>query len=264
MGWLEGYVAIVTGGVRGIGRAVAQRYLAEGARGVVVVDRAIDGIETDADHRSGRLVAIEGDVRDYAVHETAVAAALERFGRLDVTVGNAGIFDFRKNLESFTPPALTAAFEEIFAINLRGYLFAAHASREALLRHRGSMIFTASVAGLHAGGGGVLYTASKHAVVGMIRQLAADLAPDVRVNGVGPGGTLTDLRGLDALGQSGRSLASRHDEMSRRMEASVPLRFAQKPETHTGLYVLLASRENSAATTGEVLMSDGGLGIRPL
>jgi len=264
MGWLDGYVTIVTGGASGIGRAVAQRYLAEGARGVVIVDRAIDGIADDPHHRSGQLVAIAGDVRDYTVHEAAVATALERFGRLDVTVGNAGIFDFRKGLDSFTPAALTAAFDEIFAVNLRGYLFAAHASRDALLRHRGSMIFTASVAGLHAGGGGVLYTASKHAVVGMIRQLAADLAPDVRVNGVGPGGTLTDLRGLAALGQSDRSLASRRDEMSKRMETSVPLRFAQKPENHTGLYVLLASRENSPATTGEILMSDGGLGIRPL
>jgi cis-3,4-dihydrophenanthrene-3,4-diol dehydrogenase len=263
VGWIEDYVAIITGGASGIGHAVMRRYLREGARGIVVVDRNVRAL-ADEERQSGRIVAIEGDVRDYAVHETAVAAAIQRFGRLDVVVGNAGVFDFRKGLESFTPQSLTEAFNEIFSINLRGYLFAAHASRETLINHKGSMIFTASVAGFHAGGGGVLYTASKHAVVGMIRQLAADLAPDVRVNGVGPGGTLTDLRGTAALGHSGRSLASRHDEMSKGMEASVPLRFAQQPEDHTGLYVLLASRENSRATTGEVVMSDGGIGIRPL
>jgi cis-3,4-dihydrophenanthrene-3,4-diol dehydrogenase len=264
MGWLEGYVAIITGGASGIGRAVMRRYLREGARGVVVVDRDTGALDDEVRQHPDHLLTVKGDVRDYAVHEAAVTAAVERFGRLDVTVGNAGVFDFRKGLDRLTPAELTAAFDEIFAINLRGNLFAAHAAREALSRHRGSMIFTASVAGLHAGGGGVLYTASKHALVGMIRQLAADLAPDIRVNGVGPGGTLTALRGTDALGQADRSLALRHDDMSRRMETSVPLRFAQQPEDHTGLYVLLASRENSRATTGEVLMSDGGIGIRPL
>lgn len=76
---------------------------------------------------------------------------------------------------------------------------------QELRKTGGSMIFTASIAGLNSGGGGVLYTASKHAVVGMIRQLAAELGPDIRVNGVAPGGTLTDLRGLVSLGQDGRS-----------------------------------------------------------
>lgn len=264
MGWMEGYVAIITGGASGIGRAVMHRYFGEGAQGIVVVDRDVRPLTDEQQQRAGQLIAIEGDVRDHAVHQKAVAAAIEHFGRLDVLVGNAGVFDFRKGLDGYSPETLAATFNEIFSINLLGYLRAAHAAREALIRHRGSMIFTTSVAGFHAGGGGVLYTASKHAIVGMIRQLASDLAPEVRVNGVGPGGTLTGLRGTAALGHSDRSLALRHDEMSKRMEVSVPLRFAQQPEDHTGLYVLLASRENSPATTGEVFMSDGGLGVRPL
>jgi cis-3,4-dihydrophenanthrene-3,4-diol dehydrogenase len=263
MGWLDGYVAIITGGASGIGRAVMRRYFAEGARGIVVVDRDARSLADDL-RQPDRLVAIDGDVRDPSVHQHAVATALERFGQLDVLVGNAGVFDFRKDLESYTSETLATTFNEIFAINLLGYLYSAHAAREPLIRSRGSMIFTASVAGFHAGGGGVLYTASKHAIVGMIRQLAADLAPDVRVNGVGPGGTLTALRGTSALGHTERSLAARHSEMRQRMETSVPLRFAQRPEDHTGLYVLLASRENAPATTGEVFMSDGGIGVRPL
>ena len=67
------------------------------------------------------------------------------------------------------------------------------------------MIFTASVAGLNSGGGGAIYTASKHAVVGLIRELAVELAPEIRVNGVAPGGTMTDLRGLTSLGNDDRS-----------------------------------------------------------
>ena len=85
----------------------------------------------------------------------------------------------------------------------------------------------------------------KHAVVGMIRELARELAPDVRVNGVGPGGTLTNLRGTAALGHAKRSIADRAAEAEARIAAGVPLRFAQEPEDHTGIYVLLASRENS-------------------
>jgi cis-3,4-dihydrophenanthrene-3,4-diol dehydrogenase len=86
----------------------------------------------------------------------------------------------------------------------------------------------------------------------------------VRVNGVAPGGTLTNLSGTDALGHGKRSIADKAAEAKKRIAAAVPLRFAQKPEDHAGLYVLLASRENSSATTGEVFMSDGGIGIRPL
>lgn len=264
MGWLNGYVGAITGGSTGIGRAVAVRYLAEGAKGVVVLDRDVASLADLHNQHSDRLIALQGDVRDYQSHERMIAAAVDTFGGLDVLVGNAGIFDFHRPLRSYSPETLAATFDEIFSINLRGYLYAAMAAREALIKSRGSMIFTASVAGLHAGGGGILYTSSKHAIVGTIRQLAAEFAPDVRVNGVGPGGTLTNLSGATALGHANRSVADKREEAEARISAAVPLRFAQQPEDHAGLYVLLASRENSRATTGEVLMSDGGIGIRPL
>jgi cis-3,4-dihydrophenanthrene-3,4-diol dehydrogenase len=126
------------------------------------------------------------------------------------------------------------------------------------------MIFTASVASFNAGGGGVLYTAVKHAVVGMIRQLALELAPAIRVNGVAPGGTLTGLRGTAALGHEQRSLADNAEALAERIAGAVPLRIAQHPEDHAGLYVLLASRENARAITGQVFVSDGGAGVRSL
>lgn len=264
MGWLNGYVGAITGGSTGIGRAVAARYLAEGAKGVVVLDRDVTALADLRDQHGERLITVQGDVRDYQSHERMVAAAVESFGGLDVLVGNAGIFDFYRPLRGYSPDLMTSTFEEMFNVNLRGYLYAAMAAREPLFKSRGSMIFTTSVAGLHAGGGGILYTSSKHAIVGAIRQLAAEFAPDVRVNGVGPGGTLTNLSGTAALGHANRSMADKREEAEARISAAVPLRFAQQPEDHAGLYVLLASRENSRATTGEVLMSDGGIGIRPL
>ena len=90
-------------------------------------------------------------------------------------------------------------------MNITGCILGAKATLPELLKTNGCMLFTASVAGLNSGGGGVLYTASKHAVVGMIRQLAMELGPRIRVNGVAPGGTRTDLRGLPVLGQDDRS-----------------------------------------------------------
>jgi NAD(P)-dependent dehydrogenase (short-subunit alcohol dehydrogenase family) len=212
----------------------------------------------------GSATLVPLDIKDSDGIARLALALNERYGKLDVLVGNAGIFDFRRPLESYTPDTLGAAFDEIFAVNLKGYMLAAMAAREALAKSNGSMIFTASVASIYAGGGGILYSAVKHGVAGFIRELARELAPAVRVNGVGPGGTLTNLRGSEALGQQDRSLADAAAEVEARIAASVPLRFAQRPEDHTGLYVLLASRENSRAVTGEIYMSDGGLRVRPL
>jgi cis-3,4-dihydrophenanthrene-3,4-diol dehydrogenase len=264
MGWLVNDIAAITGGGSGIGLAVARRYLVEGAAGVVILDRNVDAAAMLEKEFPARVVAVQGDVRDFSAHAAMVDAATKTFGKLDILVGNAGVFDFHRPLESYSQETLVDTFNEIFTINLRGYLMAAMAARPALVESRGSMIFTGSVASFHAGGGGVLYTAVKHAVVGMIRQLAKELAPNVRVNGVGPGGTLTNLSGTDALGHDTRSIADKAAEAKERIAAAVPLRFAQTAEDHTGLYVLLASRENSRATTGEVFMSDGGIGIRPL
>ena len=120
---------------------------------------------------------------------------------------------------------------------------------------------TLSCAGLYAGGGGPLYVASKHAGVGVVRQLALELAPEVRVNGVAPGFTHTDLRGLEALDSAGRSLRGT-SRLAEAAAGNVPLRAVAAPEDHTSLYVLLASAAESAHTTGAVIPSDGGLEVR--
>jgi len=264
VGWLEGYVAAITGGASGIGLAVARRYLAEGAAGIAVLDRDVAGLAPLLADYPGRVVAVTGNVREAASHKTLVDKSVAAFGHLDVLVGNAGVFDFRRPLEGYDASTLSAAFDEIFAVNLKGYMLAALAAREALAATNGSMIFTGSVASLYAGGGGILYTAVKHGIIGFIRELARELAPAIRVNGVGPGGTLTNLRGTAALGHEQRSLGDNPEQLEARIAGAVPLHFAQRPEDHAGLYVLLASRENSRAVTGEMFMSDGGVRVRPL
>ena len=263
-GWLAGQVAVITGAASGIGRAVAERYLEEGALGVVCVDADRAGLDELAREHGSRVEPVIGDVRDHAVHEQAVERALASYGGLDVLVGNAGLFDFRRPLRGYTASALAATMDELFAVNLRGYLYAAMAAREALEAAGGCMIFTASVASFHAGGGGVLYTMGKHAVVGLVRQLALELAPRVRVNGVGPGGTLTGLRGTQTLGHGDRQIDADPRAFDQRVSAAVPLAFAQRPRDHAGLYVLLASRDNARAVTGEIFMSDGGVAARSI
>lgn len=259
MGWLDGQVALVTGGGSGLGRAVVERFLAEGG--------SVGVLEKDA-RKAGQLagelgdaVAVtEGSATSWADNERAVADTVAAFGRLDILVGNAGLWDFGTPLEDLSGPALPGAFGQLFELNVLGYLLGAKAALPALRAGGGSMIFTVSNAGFYPGGGGPLYTASKHAVVGLVRQLAYELAPEIRVNGVAPGGMPTDLRGPAALGLADTAFTGPGvDQLMIRMG---PLEKPIRPADYTGTYVLLASRENSATTTGSVHNCDGGIGVR--
>jgi cis-2,3-dihydrobiphenyl-2,3-diol dehydrogenase len=130
-----------------------------------------------------------------------------------------------------------------------------------LIKSRGSIIFTLSNAGFYPGGGGPVYTASKHALVGLVRQLAHELAPKVRVNGVAPGGMKTELRGLTSTGTAAQTL-SQVEALDDLLIANTPLKISPKPEQYCAPYVLLASRENSAPMTGSIINTDGGFGAR--
>ena len=169
-------------------------------------------------------------------------------------------WDFSRSLESLPADAMPGAFDEIFRLNVLGYMLGAKAALPRLRETKGSIIFTVSNAGFWPGGGGPLYVASKHAVMGLVKQLAYELAPDVRVNGVAPGGMPTDLRGPRSLGLADRSWGD--SPVDRMMEEFSPLRRAIAPEDYTGHYVLLASRANSLTVTGSVHNCDGGVGIR--
>ena len=117
------------------------------------------------------------------------------------------------------------------------------------------MIFTASYASFHAAGGGVLYTASKHAVLGVVRQLAHELAPEVRVNGVAPGVAPTRLGGVGAFGQG------EQDAGLPGVAEMLPLCERPSTDSYAGLFALLASRD-AAHMTGTVITADSGLSVR--
>jgi NAD(P)-dependent dehydrogenase (short-subunit alcohol dehydrogenase family) len=260
MGWLEGDVALVTGGGSGIGRAVVARYVEEGAR-VGVLERMPTRAEELRKAFGDSVAPVVGDVTRLDDNARAVAETVKTFGRLDVFVGNAGVFDNFLPFAEFPDDRFSQAFDELFAVNVKGYLLGAKAALPELVKTGGSMVFTASVAGLNSGGGGVIYTASKHAVVGLIRQLAVELGPEVRVNGVAPGGTVTDLRGLAALGQDRRTHWMNADA-EERLRAGNPLQLAMQPSDLAGAYVLLACRASGRAITGQIVTVDAGAGLR--
>ncbi len=253
---LDSKVALVSGGADGIGRAVVERYLAEGAR-VAVFDINADKLDAlERDFPEG-LITVQGDVTRYEDNERAVAETVAAFGKLDIFVGNAALFDYFVPLRKIAPENLAENFDRLFHVNVMGYLNGVRAAQEALKASGGSVILTVSNSGFYPGGGGILYVTSKHAVVGMIKQLAYEMAPDVRVNGVSPGATDTEMKSVEGI--SGRAQPLNHIPGFHENAANaVPLKRMASPADHAALYVVLASSEQSPMTTGCVIHSDGG------
>lgn len=259
-GWLEGDVALITGGGSGLGRALVERFIEEGAQVVVLEASEAKGADLDKDFGDAVGVVI-GDVRSLSDNQRAVSMAVSRFGKLDVLVGNAGIMDYPALLLDLPADRLDAAFDEVMSVNVKGYILAAYAAAPELEKTGGSIVLTCSSASFIPGGGGIFYTASKHAVVGVVRELAYQFAPKVRVNGIGPGPMRTDLRGSRALGMDHVTFSPASDEIAQGVREKFPLP-NDNPADYTGLFVALASRRNAATTTGEVINAADGVGIR--
>lgn len=258
-GWLKGKVALITGGGSGIGRAVVDAYLEEGAR-IVVLEFDHNKCQ-ELERLGGRVASVQGDATTPEANARAVAAAVDTFGQLDVLATFVGVFDGYTPLLDIPDDHFEDAYDEMFDVNVRSVLLAARAGAPALRERAGNIIVTASSSSFYAGRGGTLYVASKFALRGVVLQLAHELAPSVRVNGVAPGGTVdTDLRGLRSLDQHGARLDDRPGRAAGIRERT-PLHVAMTGAEHTGAYVLLAS-ERSRGMTGEMLRSDGGMATR--
>lgn len=258
MGLMDGKGCVVTGGASGIGRAVVERLLAEGASvGVLDVSPWESGPVAGA-----TPLSVVGDVRDPDAHARIVAATVGRAGTLDALVCCAGRFDFQRPVATMPADDLTAAFDELFSVNVLGTLLAVRAAAAELRRGRGAVVLTSSSSAFYAEGAGALYGSSKWAIRGLVAHLARELAPGVRVNGVAPGGTVgTRLQGVHGLGQhqSVEDIPGRDD----RLAGGNLLARALVPEDHSGAYLYLACDALSPGVTGTTLRSDGGRGAPP-
>lgn len=181
---LNGKVAIVTGATGGIGAATAELFLREGAR-VVLVDLQPEPLQTLAQRLGDGAAPFAADVADPADTEKYVAEATRRFGGVDVLFANAGIEGAVRPLIDCT----VEEFDRVLAVNVRGvWLGIKYAAPEMAKRGGGSIVITSSVAGLVGSRGLGPYVSSKHALIGLAKTAALELAPaSVRVNTVNPG-----------------------------------------------------------------------------
>lgn len=250
--------AIVTGGGSGIGRAIATA-LAAGGAAVAIVDLFPEGAKATVDEITrggGRAVALAADVSRFPDVDAAVAAAVRELGPLGIMVNAAGILDGYAPADEMTP----TLWERVVAINLTGTFFGARrALTEMLPRGHGRIINVASVAGIVGSGGGPAYTASKHGVVGLTRQLAVAYAErGVTVNAICPGAIQTGLRanstrilGADAPPMRGIG----GDEAAIRAVTPAGRRGTLAEVAAAACY--LASEE-AGYVTGHTLVIDGG------
>jgi len=259
MGRLDGQVALITGGASGLGSAIVDRFVNEGAR-VAVLDRSKERLEELKSTHGANVVGTVGDVRSLADNEAAVRDCVAAFGKLDCAIGNAGIWDYSTSLADLPADKIDQVFDELFQVNVKGYMLIAKAALPELVRSEGSLVYTVSNAGFYPDGGGPLYTATKHAVVGLVKQLAFEFGPYVRVNGVAPGGIGTDLRGPASLGMAERSIET--IPLADMAGPLIPIGRLPTPEEYTGAYVFFATRGDTVPSTGSVLNYDGGVGAR--
>ena len=244
---LEGKVAVITGGAAGIGFAYAKRFLAEGAQ-VVVADIADPRPAVDKLDTSGRALGLSTDVSDAASVRAMVAAALARFGRIDVLVNNAAVFATLKPQRFDEIPE--AEWDRVMAVNVKGVWNCARAVAPAMRAQGGGRIVNVASAIVAKGTALLLhYVTSKGAVVAMTRALARELGPDrITVNAVAPGLILSDTvqANPDLTGFQGAAI----------MQAR-SLKREAFPDDVEGTVVFLAS-DDSAFMSGQTLIVDGG------
>jgi len=206
-------------------------------------------------------LVFQGDVRRSEDISRFHAAVITKFGGVDCLIGVQGIFDGNRHLNAIPLDQVSGAFDEIMHVNVLGYIVAAKLFYESLAKRNGAIVLTASSpASYHADGGGLLYTASKHAILGLVRQLAFEFAPAVRVNGVAPCGVgESDMRGPRAMGLEHESQNDIPKEgfmdLVRKMTL---LGILPSGDDYGPIYALLASPD-SKTMTGTVVAADQGL-----
>ncbi|MBV6508050.1 MAG: Dihydroanticapsin 7-dehydrogenase [Acidimicrobiales bacterium] len=250
---LEGKVCAITGAASGIGRATALRFAAEGAAvGLLDVDEE-GSAETAgmAESAGGKVFVSSCDVTDEASVVASLSGVVERFGKLDVVHANAGI-------ELFAPLTMTGVeeWDEVFAVNVKGVFLTIRAALEHLMDGGGSVIATASIAGLAGAQFQPAYGASKAAVVNLVKNVALDYAASgVRANAIAPG--IADTPLLEKVFG-----ARPEGEMREFMEGIHPDGRMAVAEDVANAALWLASDESSHVN-GTVLVVDGGLAAGP-
>lgn len=240
---LKGKTAIITGGTRGIGFAIAKMYLDNGANVAVAGSRqeSVDKALAKLTDYEGRVMGIHPDLCDPKAVAEAFDSVKQKFGKVDILVNNAGISS-RTSIYDYT----LEEFTNIININLIAVFVCSQAAARIMKEQGGGVILnTSSMVSAYGQPSGCAYPTSKFAVDGITRSLARELAKDhIRVNAVAPGVTRTDM------------VAALPKEMVERISAGIPLGRVGEPEDEAAAYLYLAS-DMASYITGIVLRVDG-------
>lgn len=262
---LTGAIVALTGSGSGLGLGLAQYFRECGAR-LALFDISADKVASLKEAFGEDTLVMQGDVRDIDALKAFRDATVAKFGGIDCLVGAQGIFDGNRPISDLPVEKIPAAFDEVMQINVLGYILSAVVFREELAKRNGSITLTASSnASYCADGGGLLYTASKHSVLGVVRQLAFEFAPDIRVNGVSPCGIAeSDLRGPGALGLGAESQNDIPKDTFMSMIRKVTLMDHLPTGKEYGPAYAILADPKQRILTGEIIMADQGLANRPI
>jgi 3-oxoacyl-[acyl-carrier protein] reductase len=253
---LEHKVAVITGSAAGIGRETALTFAREGARIVVcdMVEEKGQAVAEEIRTAGGDAIFVKVNVVDRASTDALAQAALQRFGRIDILINNAGITRdaiLVKSKDGEVSGMMSEAdFDAVIAVNLKGVFNCTQSCVPAMLRQGSGVILSASsISGVYGNFGQTNYSASKAGVIAMTKVWARELAPrGIRCNAVAPGFILTDMT------------LKMPEKVVQGMVEKTPVRRAGQPADIANAYLFLASDEASFIN-GAVLMVDGGLTI---
>ena len=242
---LEGKVALVTGGARGIGKAISARLAAEGAK-LAIVDIMLDVAQATADEFTAQGVeakAYAANVASFADAEATVAQVVKDFGSLDILVNNAGI-----TRDTLMLRMTEEDFDKVIAVNLKGTFNFTKASIRPMMKARaGKIINIASVVGRMGNVGQANYAASKAGVIGLTKTVAKEFASrNIQANAVAPGYIVTDMTGKLS------------EEAREAFMQVIPMKRGGTPEDVANVVYFLASAD-SDYVTGQVINIDGGM-----
>jgi len=246
---LKGRVAIITGAGRGIGKEIAMTLASEGAS-VAVLGRSETAKETaqEITKMKGNAIAVVADVSDSKQVQEAVKNVLKKFGRIDILVNNAGIYR-----SSFLAQMKEEEWDEVMSVDLKGVFNCTKAVLPAMMKQKyGKIVNISSIAGTSLGfTGSTHYSAAKAGIIGFTQALAMEIAQfGINVNSVAPGAIETNML-KDAMGEAAQDFAKQ-----------VPLGRLGKPKDIANTVLFLVS-DDASYITGQIIIVDGGLVVKP-
>ena len=240
---LEGKVAIITGGTRGIGLAIVKKFLENGAKVALLgsKEESVTNALNELKEQEGKVIGFYPDLTNLSEVKETFQKVVDSFGKIDILVNNAGISSSTK-IEEYT----IEEYDKIANVNMKGVFVCSKEAVPFLKETKGSIINISSMVSIYGQPAGCVYPMSKFAVNGLTKSLSRELAPlGIRVNAVAPGITKTDM------------VASLPDEMIKPLIATIPLGRIGEPVDIANACLFLAS-SMASYVTGEIMQVDGG------